>query len=69
MRPGIAAFFVALIAVPIVQVANDIRTDGRRLYVWNWHLNAVAVALSKRYRSRELNYFIGPKQPRRVKIG
>jgi hypothetical protein len=27
MRPGIAAFFVALLAVPIFQVAKDIRTD------------------------------------------
>jgi hypothetical protein len=69
MRLAITAFFVALIAIPVAQVAKDTRADGGHLYIWNGHLRPDAVALSKHQRSKGLDYLLMPRPQNRKKTG
>jgi hypothetical protein len=69
MRLAIAAFFVALIAIPVAQVAKDTRADGGRLYIWNGHLRPDTVALSKHQRSKGLDNLLVPRPQNRKKTG
>ena len=69
MRPAIVAFFVALIAVPVAQVATDARSDTGRLYIWNGHLSPHTVALSKHQRSKSPDRLLVPRLHERQKTG
>jgi hypothetical protein len=69
MRLAIAAFFVALVAIPVAQVAKDTRTDGGRLYIWNGHLRPYIVTLSKHQRPKAPDYVPVPRLHIRQKTG
>ena len=72
MRLAFAAFFVALIAIPVLQVASDARADTGRLYIWNghlhiWneHLHPSMVTLSKHPKPKAPEYLQVPRLSRK----
>ena len=71
MRLAIAAFFIALIAIPVAQLAKDTRADGGRLYIWNGHLRPNTMALSKHQHqhSKGLDNLLVPRAQNRKKTG
>jgi hypothetical protein len=69
MRPAIAAFFVALIAIPVAQVARDARADDSRLYIWNGHLRPYVVTLSKHRHPKAPDDIPAPRLHERQKTG
>jgi hypothetical protein len=54
----VIAFFIALFAIPIIQIAADRWIDGAQSGVLDWSSHGLTIAAGKHHRSRDLEFTV-----------
>jgi hypothetical protein len=65
----VIAFFIALVAIPIAQVAIDRWSDRTGPHLLGESRSGLTMEAGKHHRARDLEFFTVPKLERRPKTG